>query len=145
MRTGHHETLIEHGSIEGPSDRSFGLTVGGFLAVLGLSRSFIAWAVDPASVVILGLGVALLVLAVFLPRSLGRANRAWMRLGALLARVMTPVILFLVYITALVPIGFILRLRGHDALRLKRVAEGGSYWINRRSSNSKVTDMTKQF
>ena len=134
MRAGHHEVSIEHGTIEGPSDRSFGLTVGGILAALGLSRSLIGWDVDLASILMLVVGAALLALAASSPRSLGKANRAWMRLGALLGWVMTPLILLLVYVLTFVPIGFFLRLRGHDPLRSAHAAAGASYWIHRQSS-----------
>ena len=75
-------------------------------------------------------GVALLLLAAVSPKSLGNANRLWMRLGALLARIINPLVLLLVYALTFVPIGLLLRLRGHDPLRLKRAPAGASYWIS---------------
>ena len=90
-------------------------------------------------------GVALLSLAAVSPKSLGSANRLWMRLGALLARIINPLVLLLVYALAFVPIGLFMRLRGYDPLRLKRAAAGASYWIRRPSQDSMAERMRKQF
>lgn len=84
MRTDHHETLVERGTVEGPSDRSFGLTVGGIFAALGLIRSLLRWDLDITSVLMLVVGATLLTLTAISPKSLGMANRIWMRFGALL-------------------------------------------------------------
>ena len=145
MKTDFHEALVGHGAVEGPSNRSFGLTVGGIFMALGSGRSLIGWDLDFTSVMMLTVGVALLSLAAVSPKSLGSANRLWMRLGALLARIINPLVLLLVYALAFVPIGFVMRLRGHDPLRLKHAAAGESYWIRRPSQDSMVERMSKQF
>ena len=145
MKADFHEPHVAHGAIEGPSNRSFGLTVGGIFTALGSARSLIGWDLDLISALMLVVGVALLSLAAISPKSLGGANRLWMRLGALLARIISPVVLLLVYAVAFVPIGIVLRLRGHDPLRLKRSAADASYWIGRPSQNSMVERMRKQF
>ncbi len=145
MRTDHHETLVERGTVEGPSDRSFGLTVGGIFAALGLIRSLLRWDLDITSVLMLVVGATLLTLTAISPKSLGMANRIWMRFGALLAGIITPLVLLLVYALTFIPIGIFMRLRGHDPLRSKRAAAGESYWIHRSSSDSMVSRMSKQF
>ena len=145
MKANFHEALVEHEAVEGPSDRSFGLTVGGILAALGLARSLIRLDLGLTSILMMVVGATLLSLAAFSPKSLGKANRVWMRFGALLARVMNPLIMLLVYALAFVPIGIFLRLRGHDLLRSKRAIAGESYWIHRSSSGAMVRQMSKQF
>ena len=145
MNADFHEPHVAHEAIEGPSNRSFGLTVGGIFSALGLARSLIERDLDLISVLMLVAGVVLLSLAAVSPKSLGGANRLWMRLGALLARIINPVILLLVYVLAFVPIGFVMRLRGHDPLRLKRSVAGASYWIRRPSQNSVAERMRRQF
>ena len=145
MKADFHEALVEHGAVKGPSNKSFGLTVGGILTALGLARSLIRWHLDLTSVLMLAVGVALLLLAVTSPKSLGGANRLWMRLGALLAQIINPIVLLLVYALAFVPIGLVLRLRGHDPLSLKRADAGASYWIRRPSQVAIAESMKKQF
>jgi Saxitoxin biosynthesis operon protein SxtJ len=144
MTADFHESLRQE-AIEGPSDRSFGLTVGGIFMALGAVRSLVRLEPDLASALMLAVGATLVCFAVFSPKSLGHANRLWMRLGALIARIVNPLILLLVYALAFVPIGFIMRARGHDPLRLRRAAPGASYWIPRSSSDSLVARMNKQF
>ncbi len=144
MSGGFHEPLVRHEPTVGPSDRSFGLTVGGILAAIGVVRSAFHWEVGVASAVMLAIASVLIVLALVRPTALAGANRRWMQLGALLARIVNPLVLFVVYAVAFVPIGLFLRLRGYDLLRLKPAAAGGSYWINR-TSDTMVERMTKQF
>ena len=112
MKADFHEALVEHGAIQGPSNRSFGLTVGGILTALGSGRSLVKWDLDVISVLMLVVGVALLLLAAVSPKSLGNANRLWMRLGALLAGIINPLVLLLVYALTFVPIGLALAATG---------------------------------
>ena len=100
---------------------------------------------DLTSILLLVVGVALLSLAMVSPNSLSNANRLWMRLGALLAQIINPLILLLLYALAFVPIGFIMRLRGHDPLHLRRAAAGASYWIRRPLPDTIVERMIRQF
>ena len=81
-----------------------------------------------------GLGaiaVALLVLGLVAPGSLRGLNRAWIRLGLILSKVVNPLVLALIYITTVVPIGLLMRATGHDPLRLKLDPNAASYWILR--------------
>lgn len=145
MKADFHEALVQHETGEGPSNRSFGLTVGGILAALGIARSLIRWELAFGSIVMLVVGGVLVSLAVAWPNSLRVPNRLWMQFGALLARIVNPIVLLLVYALAFIPIGLVMRLRGHDLLRLKRAPAGASYWIRRPSPDTMVERMRQQF
>jgi hypothetical protein len=93
----------------------------------------------------LAIGGALLVLGILWPDSLSRANRAWMTLGALMGRVMSPIILFLVYAFAFIPVGIFMRLKRHDPLRRKRSSDAESYWIEREVTDKSARGMLNQF
>lgn len=135
---------ITHASAEGPSNRSFGLTVGGILLILGVVRCVARGNFDLLADVMLAVGGALLLLGILMPGSLSRANRAWMMLGVLMGRVMSPIILLFLYVFAFAPVGILMRLRHHDPLRRKRrVAE--SYWIEREATNDPAQGMLNQF
>lgn len=111
------------------------MTVGGFLAVVGCLRvahSFwddVSPAVDPFSAIFWVVGGGLIALALARPTWLALPNLLWFRFGLLLSRVVNPIILFLLYVTCIVPTGVVMRLFGYDPLRLKRDADAATYWV----------------
>ena len=128
-----------------PSNRSFGLVVGGaFLALCAM----LVWKDGGAGPVAVGfgtIGATLVALGLAAPASLAVPNRLWMKLGLLLGIVMTPIVMGVVYVTTFLPIGLIMRLRGHDPLKRKRKAPGESYWIERNPPGPDPATMTNQF
>src|SRR5262245_55513148 len=95
------------------AEREFGLLVGAILAAFGgwwIFREKFA-AVRPW---FLGVGAILLVLGLVAPRALAIPYRGWMRFAELLARVVTTLILAIVFFLVVTPIGFWKRLRGWD-------------------------------
>ncbi len=107
-------------------ERRFGLAVGGIFALLGcwwLFRQKFGL-IGPALAVCGGL---LVFLGGFSPRFLVRPNQCWMRFAEALSFAMTRIVLFLVFILAVTPIGFLRRLFGGDPLR-RRSAPAGSHW-----------------
>ena len=120
---------------ESSSNRSFGLTLGGVLIALGGIRVGIAFLggispfVDLPTACLGVVGGALIALALLRPAWLTVPNRLWHQLGLLLARVVNPAILLLLYATCVVPIGLIMRAFGHDPLRLKRASTTQTYWL----------------
>ena len=76
-------------------------------------------------------GLALITVAVLAPQVLAPLNRLWMQLGALLARITNPVIMFAIFGLIFTPYALVMRLSGRDALRLRRDANAPSHWIDR--------------
>jgi hypothetical protein len=75
---------------------------------------------------------ALLLLAALVrPSALHPLNRAWMKLGALLHRIVSPLVMGLLFYGTILPTGLVMRMRGKDLLRLKREPDAESYWIAR--------------
>src|SRR5688572_15953712 len=94
--------------------RSFGLTVGGIFAVIGL------WPVlfhneDPRWWAML-LGGLLVVPAVVFPRSLAWVYGRWMALGHVMGWINTRIILGMVFYLVVTPTGMIRRLFGKDPM-----------------------------
>jgi len=140
-----HEMYSERESASGPSNRSFGLTVGGILLALGLYRGLVSSGLNWLTLAFLAIGAVLATLGAARPEVLTAANRAWMHLGVILAKIINPVIMFLVYAVAFVPTGLLMRWRGHDPLRLKRDRNCGSYWIERSPSEPTGKAMARQY
>jgi hypothetical protein len=113
--------------------------------MLGGIRIFAKGHLDLLTGIMLAVGGVLLLLGILWPSSLSRANRAWMALGALMGRVMSPIILFLIYAFAFVPVGIFMRLTRHDPLRRRRRSEAESYWIEREATDDPARGMLNQF
>ena len=137
-----HENTNHSEVIEPGSDRSFGLVVGGILTVIGIYQFF---AGSGVFVWILGFGVALVFMGVIAPRMLHPLNVAWTHFGILLGKIVTPVVMFLVFVITVVPIGLILRLMGKDLLRLKSATGDASYWIERTPPGPSPESLQDQF
>lgn len=137
-----HETIVRHDVVEPGSDRSFGLIVGGILGAIALYQylsgsSIFVWFAAPAA--------ALLILGAVVPKLLHPLNLAWTRLGLLLGRLITPLVMFVVYVVTIIPIGLILRLCRKDLLRLQPHPDADSYWIARDPRGPAPESLKDQF
>ena len=72
-------------------------------------------------------------------------NRLWLRLGVLLNRIVNPLVMGLIFFTAILPTGLLMRAWGKDPLRLRREPKAASYWIARESSDPPSESMKQQF
>jgi hypothetical protein len=103
-----------------PSNRSFGWT---FTGVFALVAFFQPWL----------LALAALTAIVTLARThwLAPFNRAWMKLAEVLHRVVSPVVLGLIFFGLFTPVAMLMRAFGRDALNRRTDAQLASYWIRR--------------
>jgi len=137
-----HEPLQAHRKVTLGSDRTFGLVMTGafaFLAVWPWVRHGLPvrwWALVIAFV--------FLPLALFAADWLAPLNRLWFKLGLALQAIVSPLIMGLLFIGAVLPVGLILRWTGKDILRLKHGDET-TYWIAREPPGPVRGSMSKQF
>jgi hypothetical protein len=137
-----HEDLSRDHAIKGPSDRSFGFVMAAFFLLAGLAplRHHL-----PVRIWALALALAFLAFTVLRPSLLAPLNKAWMAIGLLLSRVVTPVVLGLMFYLVFTPVGFLYRLFGRDPLRLSFSKGTGSYWIERRPPGPPPEEMLNPF
>lgn len=112
-----------------PSNRNFGFLFAGVFALLSAYAAYQGSA--PSKVygwLIAGVVVGLI--AVAAPNLLTPFNKAWMKLGDLMGKVVSPLVLGVIFFVLITPIALIGRLLGRDELRLKK-ANVNSYWIDR--------------
>lgn len=128
--------------VVGPSNRSFGFTMAAVFALIGIVGLFKSSAHAPFW---LGAAICFAALAFFWPRSLTFANRAWLKLGLLMYRVVNPVIMAILFFGAIMPIGLIMRACGKDFLRLTRDRALPTYWLPRSDPRSISESMRQQF
>src|SRR5437899_236759 len=95
-----HEDYTRTEPVRGSSDRAFGLIVGGVLIAIGLMPLI---KVNTPRWADVGAGVVLLLLALIRPSLLHRANLLWTRLGLLLHRLVSPIVMGAMYYLVFTP------------------------------------------
>ena len=86
---------------------------------------------------------ALIISAIFLILGLLKSklltplNKLWFRFGIFLGKIITPIIMGIIFFIVVTPIGLIMRLIGKDLLNLKYNKEK-SYWIEKNGPKSKM-------
>ena len=68
-------------------------------------------------------------------------NNLWIKFGEILGKVISPIIMMIVFFIVLTPLSFIIKLFGKDLLQIK-LFKKSSYWINRKKN---IGSMKKQF
>ncbi|MDK9720555.1 MAG: SxtJ family membrane protein [Rhodospirillales bacterium] len=137
-----HEDFKAKQDVKQGSDQSFGLVFSGFFAIIGL------WPLIHAEMPRLwALVLAALFLAVSFirPELLKPLNRVWFLFGLLLHKIVSPLIMGLLFFLTVTPTALIMRARGKDLLRLKRDPKAASYWILRDPPGPDAGGMTRQF
>ena len=125
-----------------PSDRSFGLTFAVMFALIGvwsLWKSSAYWTVP------LGAAGLFLLAALIFPRILHPLNVVWMHFGHLLNRVVSPVVMGVIFFAMLTPVAAFLRLRGRDVLRRRCDPACESYWLKRNPPGPDGSSFPRQF
>ena len=64
-------------------------------------------------------------------------NKIWFKFGILLGKIVSPLIMGIIFFLVVTPIGFIMRLLGKDVLNLK-YNKNKSYWIEKNGPKSKM-------
>jgi predicted membrane metal-binding protein len=128
--------------MSGGSNRSFGLL---FAAVCVVAAFWPAVHGKPLRLWTLPFGAAFLIVALVKPAWLAPLNRLWTALGALLNRVVSPIVTAIVYLLVVTPMAIVMRSRGTDLLRLKTDPEASTYWIYRDPPGPPAESMVNQY
>jgi flagellar biosynthesis protein FlhB len=111
------------------SNRQFGLVMAGFFAILA---AIAAWRGSGSWIVLwLVIAAAFAASALTMPSILAPLNRLWFRFGLLLHKVMTPLIMALMFFVVITPIALVMRLFGKRPIPLRFDKAADSYWIAR--------------
>lgn len=124
------------------SSRSFGLV---FVALFSLIGGANYWSQGHWYVFWAALAAVLLAISLLMPRLLAPLKRLWLRFGKVLSFIVSPVVLGLVYVLAIVPVGTLTQLFGKDLLSLRRDPSARSYWIKRELGAPAPESLRDQF
>ena len=78
-----------------------------------------------------------LILGLLNSKILTPLNKIWFKFGILLGKIVSPLIMGIIFFLVVTPIGFIMRLLGKDVLNLK-YNKNKSYWIEKNGPKSKM-------
>jgi len=116
-----------------PSNKKFGLLFSGIFFIFSMYAYLKHEAI--AFIVILLLASAFfLISSLYCQELLGPINKAWFLLGVGLGKIVSPVVLSIIFFGIITPIAVIIKLNGRDELKLKRPKKS-SYWIETNGSN----------
>ena len=124
------------------SDRSFGLVFTAFFALVWLLP---LWSSRPVRWWALAVSAAFLLAAWVKPEVLAPLNRVWATFGRLLNKITNPVVLGLLFFGVFTPFGWVSRVFGRDALRLKFDKQASTYWLPRQPPGPEPGSMSRQF
>ncbi len=86
------------------------------------------------------LSLIFLIITIIRPNLFTFINKLWIQFGILLGKIISPVVMGLVFFFVVTPIGILVRIFKKDVMGLKR--DANTYWIKR---EDKLQSMKKQF
>ena len=137
-----HENLARDEKLVAGSERKFGVVMAAALAALGGLNWWHDGHVWPW---LFGIAALFAVAGLIWPGVLRPLNWLWFRFGLLLHSVVNPVIMGIVFYTAVLPTGLVIRAMGKDPLRLKFEPDRDTYWIAREPPGPAPETMKDQF
>lgn len=81
-----------------------------------------------------------LILGLLNSNLLAPLNIIWFKFGILLGKIVSPLIMGVIFFLVVTPIGIIMRLMGKDVLNLKYNKKDESYWIEKNGPKSRMKD-----
>jgi len=136
------EPALTRGLEPESSERSFALV---FVAVLSIHGSWPLMHSAGPRWWELVLAAVFAAVAFIRPQILRPFNRAWLALGRLLHRLVSPLVMGAIFFLVVTPTALIARRRGKDVLSLRRRPEAASYWIPRPPAAPIAESMKRQF
>jgi hypothetical protein len=125
-----------------PSNRSFGTL---FVAVFALLGAFGWWRGSALYPWAFALGALVLLVTLAAPAWLAPANRAWMKLAAILNRIVSPIVLGVLFFVVLTPAAFVIRRLGRDAMKRRFDPSARTYWVERDPPGPDPSGLPNQF
>ena len=116
---------------------SFGVVFFIFFLIIGLYPLISKELIRIWSII---LSLVFLIVTIIKPNLFTFLNKLWIKFGNLLGKIISPIIMILIFFFVVTPVGILVKILKKDAMGLKK--EKSSYWINR---NDKFQSMKKQF
>ena len=125
-----------------PKNRTFGFFfsfISLVVAAYFIYKSVLSW-----TVIFLCLAFLFLMLSIIRPSALSMLNKLWFHLGLVLAHIVSPLILAILFFVFISPVAIIMRFFGRDELRLKLIKRN-SHWRIRENGTPKPSSFEDQY
>ena len=116
------------------SNRSFGIV---FCALFLIVSLYPLINEEPIRYWSLIVSIIFLILGMLNSNILNPLNKAWFKFGLFLGKIVSPIIMGIVFFAVVTPIALILKIMGKDLLNLKK-SKIKSYWIEKTGPKSKM-------
>ncbi|MBI3529603.1 MAG: hypothetical protein HY067_16745 [Betaproteobacteria bacterium] len=137
-----HEDFSRSQQVKASSNRAFGWVFVTVFLVIALSPLAFGGTLRWWSLIVSGL---VLVATVAAPSLLTIPNRLWLRFGLLLHRIVSPVVLAIMFYLVVTPMGLLMRMFAKNILWLRRESAAESYWIKREPPGPQPDSLPHQF
>ena len=126
--------MSEYNDIKISSNRSFGVV---FFIVFLLIALYPLLNNNEVRLWSLIISFLFLILGILNSKILSPLNKIWFKFGLILGKIISPIIMGIIFFLVVTPIGFIMKLLGKDLINLKFNNEK-SYWIEKSGPKSKM-------
>ncbi len=123
--------------IKKKSNVTFGILFFVFFLIIGFYPLISSEPIRIWSIIV---SLVFLTLTIIKPNLFTFLNKLWIIFGILLGKIISPIVMGLVFFFVVTPIGIFVKILKKDVMGLKR--EASSYWITR---EDKIQSMKKQF
>ena len=117
-----------------PSNKSFGIVFFLFFLIIAMYPLTNGIEIRKWSLII---SLIFLILGLINSQILTPLNKLWFKFGIFLGKIISPLIMGIIFFFVVTPIGLLMRLLGKDILSLK-YSKNQSYWIDNKSPKSKM-------
>ena len=122
-------------SIKISSNRSFGIVF--FIVFLFISLYPITYSED-IRIWSLIISFIFIILGLLNSKILTPLNKLWFKFGVILGKIISPIIMGIIFFLVVTPIGLIMKVLGKDLLRLKYNNKDNTYWVEKNGPKSKM-------
>ena len=116
------------------SNRSFGIVFFIFFLFIGLYPLINELDLRLWSIII---SLIFLILGVLNSKILTPLNKIWFKFGIFLGKIISPIIMGIIFFIVVTPIGLLMKILGKDVISLK-FNNNKSYWIEKKGPDSKM-------
>ena len=124
-------------NIKKKNNITFGILFFVFFLIIGLYPLISSGTIRTWSIT---LSLAFLIITIIKPNLFTSLNKFWVKFGILLGKIISPIVMGLIFFFVVTPIGIFVKILKKDVMGLK-IGES-SYWITR---EDKIQSMKKQF
>ena len=117
------------------SNRSFGIVF--FVVFLFIALYPITYSED-IRIWSLIISFIFIILGLLNSKILTPLNKLWFKFGVILGKIISPIIMGIIFFLVVTPIGLIMKVLGKDLLRLKYNKKDNTYWIEKNGQKSKM-------